>query len=122
MKNAGKRVCLNRVSNSQPPGHVSDMLTRATKVGLRITLHDFINNEDQGQAVLFGGRFIQLTLLSHNLHFKHPCIRSLSKTLLEKEKMLLISIFSFSHKVFCLPKTKLNFSFILTSAKALNLD
>ena len=26
-KNAGKKFCLNRISNSQPSGHESDMLT-----------------------------------------------------------------------------------------------
>ena len=32
-KYAGKKVCLNRGSNSQPPGHESDTLTRATREG-----------------------------------------------------------------------------------------
>ena len=46
------------------------------------------------------------------------------KTLLEKEKMLVTSIFSFSHNVFYHSPTKFQFSvtFNLSSANAFNLD
>ena len=39
-------------------------------------------------------------IMPHNHDFKQPCIRRLLKTLQEKEKMLVTSMFSFSHNVF----------------------
>ena len=38
--------------------------------------------------------------LPHNPNFQQPWEKSLLKTLWEKEKMLVTSIFSFSHNVF----------------------
>ena len=43
---------------------------------------------------------IGISSLPHNHDFKQPCMRSLLKSLREMEKMLVASIFSFSHNVF----------------------
>ena len=68
--------------------------------------------------------FSRVNSLLHNPDFKRPCIRSLLKTLWEKEKMLVTSIFSFSHNVFYPSKTNFSFgvTFILSSANPFNLD
>ena len=50
--------------------------------------------------------------LTHSPDLKRPCINSLLKTSWEKEKLLVTSIFSFSHNVFyhsTISKIKLNF-------------
>ena len=64
-------------------------------------------------------------MLYHSiLTFKDPWKEVFLKTLWEKEKMLVTSIFSFSHNVFYPSKTNFNFSatFNLSSANAFNLD
>ena len=61
---------------------------------------------------------------SYNHDFLHPCMWCLLNTLWEKEKMLVTSIFSFSHNVFYPSKNKVQFNFsvtcILSSANAFN--
>ena len=58
-------------------------------------------NLDQSKILLFGKEFKELgNSLPHNQDFQHPCLRSLLKTLQEKEEMLVTSIFSFSNSVF----------------------
>ena len=55
--------------------------------------------------------------------FNDPHVRSLLKTLWEKEKMLVTSIFSFSHNVFYPSKKEFLFlTFNLLSANAFKLD
>ena len=49
---------------------------------------------------IFKSKIIHLKSLPHNLDFWGARIKSLLKTLWEKEKMLVTSIFSFSHNVF----------------------
>ena len=57
-------------------------------------------------------------------HTVRPGKRSLLKTLWEKVKMLVTSIFSFFHNVFYPSKTNLNFSvtFILSYANTFNIS
>ena len=49
--------------------------------------------------------FLLFTIQNHD--FQRPCIKSPLKTLWEKEKMLVTSIFSFSHNVFYPSQNKL---------------
>ena len=60
--------------------------------------------------------------LPHNPDFQQPGKRTLLKTLLEKEKMMVTSIFSFSHFVFYPSQNMFKFfmEFISSSASALN--
>ena len=62
--------------------------------------------------------------LPHNPEFKQPQNRILLKTLWEQEKMLVTSIFSFSHNVSYPSQNKFQISakFDLLSANASNLD
>ena len=62
--------------------------------------------------------------LPHNPYFWRPWERSLQKTLWEKEKMLVTSIFTFSHCFSTLHKSnfKISVTFILSSANAFDLD
>ena len=57
------------------------------------------------------------------LTFNDPQERRLLKTLWDKEKMLVTSIFSFSHNIFYISKTEIIIlaTFILLSANAFNL-
>ena len=61
--------------------------------------------------------------LPHDHDIKQPCMRSLLKRLWEKEKMLVNSIFTFSHNVFYFSRKNFNFSvtFIFSSANAFSL-
>ena len=70
--------------------------------------------------------FELLNSLQHSLDFERPWVKSLLKTLREKEKMLVIHIFSFSHIVFNPIKEKnkknhLLITFILPYANGLSL-
>ena len=84
-KYARNKVHLDWGSNSLPPGHESDTLT----------------TEPPGQ----GFKFRKFWNESQNIYntiqaFNHPGKVSLMKTLWEKKKMLVTSIFSFSHNDF----------------------
>ena len=70
-KYGGKKVCLNRVSNSQPPGHEFDTLTTELP-GLDLQA----GRKRSGKS------------------------RNCSKMQWEKEKLFVTSNFSFSHSVF----------------------
>ena len=77
------------------------------------------------QFLLFPTMFSKgffLNSLPHNHNFLDPCIRTLLKTLLEKKKMLVTTISSFSTMFSTLPKTNFNFSvmFILSFIDTLN--
>ena len=67
----------------------------------------------------------RVNCLPHNPDFQLPVVKHLFKALWEKKKVLLTSIFSFSHYVFN-PMNDKNHHilshFILLSASALNLD
>ena len=58
---------------------------------------------DQSKILMFSE---ELTLYHTVPTFNNPRGRSLLKTLWEKEKMLVASIFSFSHNVFCCTKDR----------------
>ena len=62
--------------------------------------------------------------LPHNHNFQWPCIKSFLKTLREKEKILVTSIFSFSHNVFyCITQREIIIlaTMNLSSGNAFNL-
>ena len=82
MKIQGKEVCLNRVSNSLPPGHESDMIT---------------TEPSRLASVL--SKLKELTMVAQMTEFVLDR-KKWNKTLWAKEKMLVTSIFSFSHYVF----------------------
>ena len=63
-----------------------------------------------------------LNSLPHNPYFWRPWERSLWKTLWEKEKMLVTSIFAFFHNVFYPSQIKFSVTFVLSSANAFNID
>ena len=69
---------------------------------------------------------IKFNPLSQISDFKQSSERRLLKTLLEKEKMLVSSIFSFFHNVFCPSRNTFWYfffiTFILLSTNAFNLD
>ena len=114
-KYAGKKVRLNRGSNSQPPGHESDTLTPLSHpdwAGKKVnTARDII------------GSFSHITSLDERKCVSHPfpnkpwflhvCSTCL-KTHWEKEKLLVTSNFSFSHSIFI--------EFELSSANSLGLE
>ena len=77
------------------------------------------------QILVFHISFTSLKLdltLFHTILIKRP--HNPDKTLWEKDKMLVISVFSFSHNVFNPSKKEFLFSvtFILSSANDFNLD
>ena len=89
-----ERVCLRRVSNSQPPGHESDTLTTeppgwGTK--------DLIISEISLRAKKEPDN--TFNLFQNKPWFSPICSTSLLKTLWEKEKLLVKSNFSFSLSV-----------------------
>ena len=72
------------------------------------------------KSIIFLHKIGSLTLYHTNPIFNDP---RLLKTFWEKEKMLVTSIFSFSHNVFySYHKTNFNISFILVFANTFNLD
>ena len=60
----------------------------------------FFSKYSKGKGMLLGTSNFSFNSLPHKPDFERPCKRSLLKTLREKEKMLVTSIFSFSHNVF----------------------
>ena len=97
-KYAGKIVCLNRVSNSQPPGHESDMLTteppgqEKKKLKIAKSFDSYPH-----KLILFTNAF---NPSPNKPWFLRVSNTSLLKTLREKEKLLVTSNFSFFHSVF----------------------
>ena len=119
-KYARKKSPLNRGSNSQPPGHESATLTTeppgrgrlsTTEIIIYVTFILSSANAFKFKFLSSGNGLIDVLYvdfdpytfinpLPNNHDFYWPWIRSLLKTLWEKEKMLVTSIFSFFHNVF----------------------
>ena len=94
----GKIVCLNRISNSQPPCYESDM----SHLDGLFELENWNNQlkEHKNPVSLNPCKMNVLTLSQTGPGFYMSALKVIKKSQWEKEKLLPMSNFSFSHSVF----------------------